>query len=157
MLLTWPGRRVIRSFYDPASHRLAVVADVIDDDANVHVYGNRLAITSSATGEFRDLEVLPGIAEVTGLGMITATSVQADDHVTVLVPDSEQPTIEQNRDSTVVVLRLLPAEANRWVRLPRSDIVLGLIDDDVLAAMRVEPELDPDGALEGQWMISLEI
>lgn len=155
MRLTWPARGPIRSFYDPISHRLTLVSHVIDDDAEGRVYGKRLAITFSATGEFRDLEVVPGAVRTGGPEAEVVTPVRTDDSVVVWVPETEEPAIEESPGSAAVTVRLSPAVPERWVQLRGSGVLLGLVDEDVLAAIRVVPEVDPDGEREAQWLDSL--
>jgi hypothetical protein len=49
----------------------------------------------------------------------------------------------------------VPAVPERWVQLRCSGVLLGLGDEDLLAAIRVEPEVDPLGESEAQWLDSL--
>lgn len=155
MRLTWPARTPIRSFYDPNSHRLAIISDMVDDEVEGRVYGDRLAITFSTAGEFRDLELVPGPAQTGSPDFEIAESLPVEGSIVVWVPESEEPALEKHPGSTAVTLTLLPAAPERWVELSASGLLLGLVDDDVLAAIRVNPEVDPDGESEARWLDSL--
>jgi hypothetical protein len=155
MRLTLSARSPIRSFYDPISHRLTIVSDVVDDDAEGRVYGKRVAIAFSATGEFRDLEVVPGAVSSGGPEAGVLSPLPTGDPVEVWIPETDEPAIEETSGSAAITVRLLPAVPERWVQLRGSGVLLGLVDEDVLAAIRVEPDLDPNGELEAQWLQSL--
>jgi hypothetical protein len=156
MRLTWPADRQIRSFYDPVSHRLTMLSDVVSDEAEGRVYGNRLVIAIGAQGDFLDLElgagpVNQGLAEAQ-----CEAPAQVNEPVAVWVPETEGPSIEALPDSSALTIRLLPAEPERWVQLTSSGLLLGLLDEDVLAAIRVVgPVLDPNGENEAQWLDSI--
>ena len=157
MRLTWSASRQLRSFYDPATHRLTIVSDVIDDETEGRVYGERLAIAWSPAGGFRDLELLPGVIGSGGSAAEVVNPVLADGPVAVWVSDTSEPEIERVPGSAAVTIRLLPAMPERWVQLRGSGVLLGLVDEDVLAAIQVEPEVDPDGEREARWLDSVDV
>lgn len=154
MRVLWPSQRELRSFYDPASHRLSLVSDLVGDDAEGRVYAERIAITMATTGEFRDMEVLPGPVE--GLSnQREMHPTRRDESVAVWIPEVERPLIEIDGGTGLVVLRFAPAAPDGWVELGDSGVLLGLVDDDVLVAVEVHPQVDPCGKLETQWLDSL--
>lgn len=157
MRLTWPASRQLRSFYDPATHRLTIVADVIDDEAEGRVFGDRLAIECSPAGDFRDLELLPGVIRSGGCAAELLNPMIADGPVAVWLSETSEPEIERVPGSASVTVRLLPSMPDGWVQLRGSGVLLGLVDEDVLAAVRVEPEIDPDGEREARWLDYIDV
>lgn len=155
MRLFWPASARIRSFYDPASHRLTIVSDVVDDEAKGRVYGSRLAISVSADGVLRDLELLSGPLAPPRSGVDVAPSYDVDKAIVVWLPETDEPGIEECPGSTAVTVRLASDEPERWARLGGSGVVLGLVEDDVLVAICVDPQVDPEGEREAQWLDSL--
>lgn len=155
MRVLWPSQRRFRSFYDPASHRLSLTTDRVDDHAEGRVYAERVAITMATTGEFLDMEVLPG--PVDGLSdQRRMDPTRRGEPMAVWVPEVEPPLIEADDQTGSIVLRFASATPEMWVELGDSGVLLGLVDDDVLVAVEVHPQVDPCGKLEAQWLDSLE-
>ena len=153
MRVLWPSQRQFRSFYDPASHRLSLMTDLVDD-AEGRVYGDRVAVAVATTGEFLDMEVLPGRVDDPS-DQRRADPARRTEPVAVWIPDVEPPLIEADEQTGSVGLRFSSATPDIWVELGDSGVLLGIIDDDVLAAVEVHPQVDPCGQLEAQWLDSL--
>jgi hypothetical protein len=132
-----------------------MVSDVVDDEAEGRIYGERLAVTFSAEGEFRDLELVPGDLAPGRPDDEVRAALSANEPVVVWVPETEQPVIEDCPGSSALTVRLMPDPPERWVELHVSGVLLGLAGDDVLVAIRVAPDVDPDGRREAEWLDSL--
>lgn len=154
MRLTWPAATRLRTFYDPRSHRLSIVSDVIDDEAEGRTYADRLALTASADGVLRDLELVPGPVTTAPPEPMGRTPSH-EGRIDVWVPEAQEITVEEDPSTTCVTIRLLRTVPEKWVRLGGSRIALGLVDEDLLAVIRAEPEIDPDGSHEAEWLDSL--
>ncbi len=155
MRLTWPAGTRLRSFYDPDSHRLSIVSDVIDDEAEGRTYANRLAVTASTEGVLRDLELVPGPVTTATPEPLEVTPSREGTAIAVWVPEVQEITVEEHPPTTSFTVRLLPMAPEKWVQLGDSGIAIGLVDQDVLAVIRVEPEMDPAGYHEAEWLDSL--
>jgi hypothetical protein len=81
----------------------------------------------------------------------------AEGPIAVWVSETSEPEIERVSGSAAVTVRLLPSMPERWVQLRGPGILLGLVDEDVLAAIQVEPEADPDGEREARWLDSIDV
>jgi hypothetical protein len=129
-------------------------SDTLGDEVEGRVYGHRLAITFSTSGGFRDLELLPGTASTASPEDRTTFTV-TDDAISVWVPDAVEPAIEEDPNGGAVTIRLQSVSPDRWAKLQGSGVLLGIREEDVLVAIRVEPEIDPLGEREAEWLDSL--
>lgn len=154
MRVVWPGDRQLQSFYDPVSHRLSIMTDLIDDHHEGRVYADRVAISATGDGELRDIEVLPGPVGRPSIERRT-DPVQRDEPLAVWIPEVEVPVVEADEDSGSVIIRFASSTPDMWIELRGSGVLLGLVGDDVLVAIDICPQVDRDGELESQWLDSI--
>jgi len=150
MRLMWPQGLGLRAFYDPLFHRLSLVSNVIDDDAEGRTFAERLAISFSRSGEFRDLEFTAGSVAVGPFAKPNQWTTQ--DSVGAWVPDIREPRLTLSSDGAALV-QLTSSAVYRWVHVVDTPVFVGLTADEALAAIYVESFTeDPEGTHEAAWL-----
>lgn len=154
MRLIWPKGLRLRAFYDPASHRVSLISDVLDDSAEGRIFADCLAVAFSPHGEFRDLEFNPGSASSAAAGPPNQQRKAVEEGAVVWLPEVSRPILQLwPEEGGRAMIRLTPSEPVGWVQLANTHVALGIADGDVLVAIYMEAVTeDPDGREEARWL-----
>lgn len=154
MKVIWDPTKPFRTFADPVGQNLSIISTVEPDDVMGQTFSPIGVIVTTPTGYFCDLDLV--LAQFLERDLVPPHPTSSAETELVTHFAGEAAELYFHEQSRTVLLQFGDTQAEQWVSLGASGVLLGLRGDDLRAIYLTDVVWDPGASIKSAWIDSFE-
>lgn len=152
--MIWDPTKPFRTFADPVGQNLSIISTVGPDDVTGQTFSPIGVIVTTPTGYFCDLDLV--LAQFLERDLVPPHPTSNVETEIVTHFAGEEAELYYHEQSRIVLLQFGDTQAEQWVSLGASGVLLGLRGEELRAIFVSDVVLDPDASIKAAWIDSFE-